>query len=375
MKLFEYQAKELFKEAGIPIPRSALVKKRQEMAAALDAIGTPCMVKCQILSGGRGKAGLVKKAASRQEAEALIQGYFDALPMLHAVLVEELVSFSQEVYLSLGMDPVSGKAMLMGSAQGGMDIETLAMEAPEKIIKMQINLDKGLQPFQLSDFAFTLGLTGDAAKSVSAVCRSLYKVFCQRDAELAEINPLFVTDAGTAVAGDGKLNIDDNAMFRQQAYEKDRSYYASDMEYEAAREGIPYIEFGGDISLMCAGAGLANTVYDLVNFEGGSVANYLEFGGPNYMKAGTAMRLCLANHPKVVLIVTFGTIARADVMAQGIVQAIQDLKPTCPIVACLRGTGEEKVDEIFREVGLVRYTDTEEAVRTAVSVAKGGTLA
>lgn len=375
MKLFEYQAKELFKEAGIPIPRSALVKKRQEVAAALDAIGTPCMVKCQILSGGRGKAGLVKKAASRQEAEALIQGYFDALPMLHAVLVEELVSFSQEVYLSLGMDPVSGKAMLMGSAQGGMDIETLAMEAPEKIIKMQINLDKGLQPFQLSDFAFTLGLTGDAAKSVSAVCRSLYKVFCQRDAELAEINPLFVTDAGTAVAGDGKLNIDDNAMFRQQAYEKDRSYYASDMEYEAAREGIPYIEFGGDISLMCAGAGLANTVYDLVNFEGGSVANYLEFGGPNYMKAGTAMRLCLANHPKVVLIVTFGTIARADVMAQGIVQAIQDLKPTCPIVACLRGTGEEKVDEIFREVGLVRYTDTEEAVRTAVSVAKGGTLA
>ncbi len=375
MKLFEYQAKELFKEAGIPIPRSALVKNKQEMAAALDTIGTPCMVKCQVLSGGRGKAGLVKKAASRQEAEALIQGYFDALPMLHAVLVEELVSFSQEVYLSLGMDPVSGKAMLMGSAQGGMDIETLAMEAPEKIIKMQINLDKGLQPFQLSDFAFTLGLTGEAAKSVSAVCRNLYKVFCQRDAELAEINPLFVTDAGTAVAGDGKLNIDDNAMFRQQAYEKDRSYYASDMEYEAAREGIPYIEFGGDISLMCAGAGLANTVYDLVNFEGGSVANYLEFGGPNYMKAGTAMRLCLANHPKVVLIVTFGTIARADVMAQGIVQAIQDLKPTCPIVACLRGTGEEKVDEIFREVGLVRYTDTEEAVRTAVSVAKGGTLA
>ena len=371
MKLFEYQAKEVFASAGIPVPRSVLISSAGELPAALEALGLPCVLKCQVLSGGRGKAGLVKLVHTLSEAEALAERYFREVPSLHAVLVEEAVAIERELYLAVTIDAASGRAMLMGCAEGGVEIEHVAAHTPEKIVREYIDLDRGLQAFQISDFTYRLGLREDALKQVGKICGALYKAFRSMDAELIEINPLFLTKDGVAIAGDGKLSIDDNSMHRHAAYEKGRSYYGSDMEFEAAKEGIPYIEFDGDISLMCAGAGLANTVYDLVNYEGGTIANYLEFGGPNYMKAGTAMRLCLANNPKVILIVTFGTIARADVMAEGITKAVLELKPSCPIVACLRGTGEERVDEIFAPIGLRRLSDTEEAVRKAVAIAGG----
>ncbi len=371
MKLFEYQAKEVFAGAGIPVPKSVLIAGPGEAAAAVETVGLPCVLKCQVLSGGRGKAGLVKLARTAEEAQSLAQRYFAEVPSLHAVLVEEAVDIGRELYLALTMDAPGGRAVLMGCAEGGVDIERVAADMPEKIVREFIDLDRGLQPFQINDFTYRLGLRGDALKQTGRICAALYRAFRSMDAELIEINPLFLTKDGATIAGDGKLSIDDNSMFRHAAYEKGRAYYGSDMEYEAAKEGIPYIEFDGDISLMCAGAGLANTVYDLVNYEGGTVANYLEFGGPNYMKAGTAMRLCLANKPKVILIVTFGTIARADVMAEGIIKAVQELKPDCPIVACLRGTGEERVDEIFAPIGLKRLSDTEEAVKKAVAIASG----
>ena len=371
MKLFEYQAKEVFAGAGIPVPKSVLITAASEIHAAVVTLGLPCVLKCQVLSGGRGKAGLVKLVHTQAEAEALATRYFAEVPSLHAVLVEEAVAIQRELYLALTMDAVSGRAMLMGCAEGGVEIEYVAAHTPEKIVREYIDLDRGLQAFQISDFTYRLGLREDALKQVGKICGALYKAFRSMDAELIEINPLFLTKDGNAVAGDGKLSIDDNSMHRHAAYEKGRSYYGSDMEFEAAKEGIPYLEFDGDISLMCAGAGLANTVYDLVNYEGGTIANYLEFGGPNYMKAGTAMRLCLANKPKVILIVTFGTIARADVMAEGITKAVLELKPSCPIVACLRGTGEERVDEIFAPIGLKRLSDTEEAVKKAVAIATG----
>lgn len=371
MKLFEYQAKEVFAGAGIPVPKSVLITAASEIPAAVETLGLPCVLKCQVLSGGRGKAGLVKLVHTQAEAEALATRYFAEVPSLHAVLVEEAVAIQRELYLALTMDAVSGRAMLMGCAEGGVEIEYVAAHTPEKIVREYIDLDRGLQAFQISDFTYRLGLREDALKQVGKICGALYKAFRSMDAELIEINPLFLTKDGNAIAGDGKLSIDDNSMHRHAAYEKGRSYYGSDMEFEAAKEGIPYLEFDGDISLMCAGAGLANTVYDLVNYEGGTIANYLEFGGPNYMKAGTAMRLCLANKPKVILIVTFGTIARADVMAEGITKAVLELKPSCPIVACLRGTGEERVDEIFAPIGLKRLSDTEEAVKKAVAIASG----
>lgn len=371
MRLFEYQAKELFAAAGIPVLKSAIIENMTELGEAIQAVGLPCVLKAQVLSGGRGKAGLVRLAKTVDEAEEITKALFHHTVQVPSILVEQAADIDREIYLAVTMDPTSGNALIMGCAEGGVEIETLAKEAPERIEREWVGIARGLQPYQINDFVFRLGMRGDTFKKVCKVVGALYSVFDRYDAELAEINPLFLTRDGAVVAGDGKLSIDDNSMFRHADYDRGRAYYHSDMEYEAAKEGIPYIEFNGDISLMCAGAGLANTVYDLIQYEGGRVANYLEFGGPNYMKAGTAMRLCLANKPKVILIVTFGTIARADVMAEGIVKAIRELAPNCPIVACLRGTGEERVEEIFAPVGLKQFFDTEEAVRSAIEIAAG----
>ena len=200
----------------------------------------------------------------------------------------------------------------------------------------------------------------------------LYDVFTKYDAELVEINPLFITNSNQLIAGDGKVMIDDNSMFRQTRFEQIQSDYKTEAEFDANQEGIPFIQFDGDIGLMCAGAGLTTTVYDLIHYEGGTVANYLEFGGPNYKKAVKAMEICLKVPSKVILIVTFGTIARADVMAEGIVDAINRLKPDRPIVTCIRGTNEIEAVKILKEAGLEPIFDTEEAVRKAVALASGG---
>jgi succinyl-CoA synthetase beta subunit len=224
--------------------------------------------------------------------------------------------------------------------------------------------------YNCRNIAHRFNLSPDITKQLTNIIYNLYQVFVKYDGELAEINPLFITKEGKVIAGDGKLNIDDNMLDKHPAYQRTRDYYESDAEYEAALEGIPYLQFDGDISLMCAGAGLTTTVYDLINYAGGSVANYLEFGGPNYRKAVRAMELCLKNKAKVILIVTFGTIARADVMAEGIAEAIEKLKPDCPIVTCIRGTNEEEATVILKKAGLEPLFDTEEAVEKAVRLAK-----
>ncbi|TFG83710.1 MAG: succinate--CoA ligase, partial [Spirochaetales bacterium] len=288
------------------------------------------------------------------------------------ILVEQAVDIGRELYLSITVDPVAATALVLACADGGVEIEELARTAPEKIVREKVDIDTGILPFQARNIAYALGLGADGVKQFVRVLEALWRVFKAKDAELVEINPLFVTKGGDLVAGDGKLVIDDNAAYRQGGAKPSREYFDSDVAYQAAVEGIPYLQFDGDISLMCAGAGLTTVVYDLVNYEGGTVANYLEFGGPNYRKAVRAMELCLINDPKVILIVTFGTIARADVMADGIAEAIAKLKPSCPIVACIRGTGEEQAMKTLRTAGLDPLFDTEEAVRKAVALAKGG---
>jgi len=259
----------------------------------------------------------------------------------------------------------------MVSVEGGVDIEDLAVNHPEKIIKEPFDLRYGLMPFQAARVAFNLGLEVSIAKELRKVFLKLYHIFHKYDAELVEINPLFITSENTVVAGDGKLMIDDNSMYRQTRFEKQQTDYKTEAEYDAAQEGIPFIQFDGDIGLMCAGAGLTTTVYDLIHYEGGTIANYLEFGGPNYKKALESMEICLKVPSKVILIVTFGTIARADVMAKGIVDAITRLKPDRPIITCIRGTNEKEAVETLKAAGLEPIFDTEEAVRKAVEIAKG----
>lgn len=372
MKLFEYQAKETFRKSGISTPESVLITEIGELSGAAEKTGFPLVLKSQLLMGGRGKAGLIRFAKDAVQAEKECRELFASDYNISKILVEQAVNIKNEVYLSITVDPYAAKHLIIACADGGVEIETLAADTPELIIREYIDPDSGLMPFQIRNVAFQLGLSGDVLKKFSTVLSSLYQAFLANDAELIEINPLFITADNDVIAGDGKLVIDDNAGFRQKTYEVTRDYFDSDAEYESALEGIPYLQFDGDISLMCAGAGLTTTVYDLINYEGGTVANYLEFGGPNYKKAVRAMELCLKNDSKVILVVTFGTIARADVMAEGIVDAINRLKPDRPIVTCIRGTNEEKANRILKEAGLVPLYDTEEAVRKAVSIAAGG---
>jgi succinyl-CoA synthetase beta subunit len=370
MRLFEFQAKQVFSKAGIAVPKGLLARDAKGAVAAANEIGYPCVLKAQVLRGGRGKAGLIRLVRNENEARDASKAILAAIGGA-PLLVEEAVDIAREIYLSITVDPVSACALVLACAEGGIEIEELARSAPEKIIRESVPFHEGLLPFRARNIAYSLGLEGEAAKQFAGVLEKLYGVFIAQDAELAEINPLFITKSGSLVAGDGKLSIDDNSMHRHPEWEPGRDSFDSDIGFEAWREGIPYLQFDGDISLMCAGAGLTTTVFDLIVDAGGSVANYLEFGGPNYRKGLRAMELCVRNNPKVILIVTFGTIARADVMADGIVEAVRTLKPECPIVVCIRGTGEDAAAATLRAAGLEPLVDTEQAVRTAVALSRG----
>jgi succinyl-CoA synthetase beta subunit len=371
MKLFEYQAKEAFRQCGIPVPQSVLACSPGEVSGAIGDFSMPCVIKAQVLQGGRGKAGLVRVVRSEKDALEYARTLFEERGV-RRVLLEDAVDFAGELYLAVTVDPARAKATILACAEGGVDIEELAVTAPEKIVTQHVDLDRGLSGHHMRNIAFGLGLSGEKAKAFNKVLSALYQAFRKFDAELIEINPLFLTAEDAFVAGDGKLVIDDNSMSRQPGYEITRDHYDHDVEYEAALAGIPYLQFDGDISLMCAGAGLTTTVFDLINYAGGSVSNYLEFGGPNYTRAVDAMELCLRNEKaKVILIVTFGTVARADVIARGLADAVARFRPSIPIVTCIRGTNEEEAFQIIRDLGLTPLSETEEAVQRAVDIAAG----
>ena len=369
MKLFEYQAKEIFKEFGITVPESELVTSEEELEAAVDIIGLPCVVKAQVLHGGRGKAGLVKFVRTKEEALQEGKRILDVTQM--QLLVEAAVEKQQEIYLSITGDPVTGEALVMACGDGGMDIEEIARTEPEKIIREHIDLSQGIFPYKAQDLFYQLGFDKDMVKEASKLLTGLYQAFRKYEAELVEINPVMITTDGKFVAADGKFNIDDHAIDRFPQYEKSRAYYKTDLEYEAALEGVPFIQFDGDIGLLVAGAGLANVVFDLINYNHGSVCTYLEFGGPNYRKGKTCMELMLKSKPKGILIVAFGTIARADVMAEGIVEAYQELKPEIPVVTAIRGTGEEIANELLKQTPFEAFEDVEEAVQRIIELTGG----
>jgi succinyl-CoA synthetase beta subunit len=373
MKLFEYQAKELFETQGIPIPRYKLIQDRSELEAAIDEVGSPCAIKAQVLHGSRGKAGLIQLASGIDEAREKVDDILLRAQNMRHLLIEEAIDIDKELYVSITAEPVSGSAMVMACAEGGIDIEEIAKTMPDQIIKTSVNLSEGLMPFQARNIMYELRIDKKLVGKGAKILVDLFNVFREYDAELVEINPLMVTKEGTFVAGDGKVNIDDNSLFKHNQFTVTREHFDSDVQYEASREGIPYLQFDGDIGLMCAGAGLTNTVFDLINDYGGKVANYLEFGGPNYRKAVKALTLMMKNDIKVLLVITFGTIARADVIAQGLVEAIKKLKPDFPIVTAIRGTGEEEAQRLLRSIGLEPLDNTEEAVGKAIELAGGGT--
>ena len=374
MKLFEYQAKNVFHEKGIPIPKGIVVHSMTELDGAFSKVGFPCVLKSQVLRGGRGKAGLIKVVTNKKLGRKTASSLFDSEYNIRSILVEEAININQELYLAITINPVTSKALLIGCADGGVEIESLLVTAPENIISVQVDITEGLGSYHVNNLLYGIGLSGDEFKQVSGIVHKLYNVFCSYDAQLVEINPLFITKEKKVVAGDGKLIIDDNSISRQPQYPLSREYFDSEVEYEAALEGIPYLCFGGDIAMMCAGAGLTTAIFDLIHDINGTVATYVEFGGANYTKAIRTMELCLKTPSKVILVVTFGTIARADVMAQGLVDAIKVHNPKQPVITCIRGTNEEEAFSILRQAGLEPLTNTEEAVQRAVNIAAGRDL-
>lgn len=365
MRLHEYQAKRIFSEHGIPVPKSVLISDISQGEKALETIGFPCVIKSQVLSGGRGKAGLISLVEDKTSGLSEIKRLFNHDVPIKRLLVEEAILIEREIYLSITIDPIEASGLVIASGDGGIEIETLAQTHPERLLRERFDIRLGLERHQASDIAYRLSTDPVIAKQLVKVIMTLQTIFETHDAELVEINPLFITKENVVVAGDAKLTIDDNSADRQTNYEEEDDRLP-EAEKKAKEEGIPFIRFDGDIGLMCAGAGLTTTVYDLIHYEGGTVANYLEFGGPNYKKAVKAMEICLSVPSKVILVVTFGTIARADVMAQGIIEAIEKLKPTRKIITCIRGTNEQAAIDMLEAAGLEPILDTEEAVRVAV---------
>jgi succinyl-CoA synthetase beta subunit len=374
MKLYEYQAKEIFRAAGIPVPEGRVVKEAAEVPAALDVLGLPVMAKAQVLAGRRGKAGLIRKCTSAPEAAAAVTewtGRTHGGERITSVLLERPLDIKREIYLSVTIEPSLGCPVVIASGEGGMEIEELFAARPEAVIREPINIFRGLRSYQIRDIVAALGLQGDAAKAGSQILTTLYRLFRTHDAELVEVNPLVVDITGSIVAADAKLRIDDNALSRQKAFSRGREQFGDDLEFEAAESGLSYVRLDGNIGVLCTGAGLTMTTLDLLKMNGGKPANFMEFGGATYTRAATALRIALKNpQVKVLLIVTFGLVARADVIAEGLVKAIQEIKPTLPIITAVRGTGEEKARELIRSQGIPTYDDTEEAVRKAVELAE-----
>lgn len=371
MKLFEYEAKELFGNAGIPVPRGMVIGSADEVAGALREFPPPWAIKSQVLRGGRGKAGLIRFASTVEEAEREVRALFDLPISIPKLLIEERLDIRREIYLSVTVDPETASPLLIACAEGGMDIEEIDRLYPHMIIREQIDIRRGLGGYQARDVMYGLGLDRQMIRPGIELLSGVYSLFREHDAELVEINPLVITGQGQLVAADAKFNIDDNARFRQRTHTRSRDHFDHELEFEAFSSGLTYIHLDGEIGVMSAGAGLTMTVLDLIDHFGGRAANFLEFGGALYERAREAMKITLSNPSvKVVLITTFGLIARADVIAGGIVRAIKEFEPEVPIVAAVRGTGEEKATEILREAGLTPFSDLEEAVKEAVRISK-----
>jgi len=375
MKLFEYQAKELFKNAGIPVPKGYVISSSDELGEVLESGSPPWVIKAQVLRGGRGKAGLIRFPTTMEEVGREVEDLFNVAPTIPKILLEEMLDIKQEIYLSITIDPELSSPVIIACPEGGMDIEEISRRFPEKIIREPVDIWRGLGEYQARDVMNKLGLGKETARSGARILSNMYHLFRDYDAELVEVNPLVITEHDGLVAADAKFNIDDNAQYRQGRFKKTRDHFDHDIEFRAFKNGLTYIHLQGDIGVMSAGAGLTMTVLDLIVQFGGSAANFLEFGGALYDRSREAMKITLSNPSvKVILITTFGLIARADVIAEGIIKAIKEFEPDIPIVAAVRGTGEQRAVEILREAGLEPHIDLEEAVKEAVYKARGGVI-
>lgn len=377
MKLHEYQSKQLFNKVGIPIPRGRLATMASEAKHFAEELGGHVVVKAQVLVGGRGKAGGIRLARSPREAEELattILGMeIKGLPV-RKVLVDEAVSITKEIYLGITNDRAARRPVMMASAAGGVEIEEVARLTPEKIIKLHIDPLLGLREYQARDLAVSIDLPRPLWRAFIDIANALWTAYRSNDASLAEINPLVITSENRLLALDGKMVVDDNALFRHPDLNEMRDLDVEDWaEIEARKYGLSYISLEGEIGCMVNGAGLAMATMDIIKLSGGQPANFLDIGGgAGSDKVAAALRIILADtNVKAVLFNIFGGITRCDEVARGILTALAEVKTRVPMVVRLVGTNAEEGRRLLAEANMETAETLLEAAEKAVAIAKG----
>lgn len=374
MDFEEYAAKPLLAAAGIAVPDSALADTPDAAADVAARIG-PCVVKAQVPTGKRGKAGGIKLVATPDEARAAAEAIIGMTIGIHTVekvLVEAQVDIGTEYYAAVMNDQASKGPLIMFSTEGGMDIEEVAADHPDKLVRLTVDIRKGVTGAAIDAMLAPLGL-GDRQAATSAALEKLYQVYAENDGELVEINPLVVTGAGDIVALDCKFTLEDSGAARHgELREKAAPEKLTALEEQAQAAGLKYIDLDGDVGILANGAGLTMTTMDMVRYYGGQPANFLEIGGEAYTLGKPALELVMANPKIKSLLVNFcGAFARTDVMAEGIVNAWLELKPDLPVFFSIHGTGDVEAVAIVRDrLGMEPYDKMDDAVKAAVAAAK-----
>jgi succinyl-CoA synthetase beta subunit len=385
MNLHEYQSKRLFADYGIPVPRGIPAESPNDAVKAAQELGGDLwVVKAQVHAGGRGKAGGVKLARSMDEVREFTDKMLGTILVTHqtgpeglpvnTVYIEQGSEIDRELYLSMLVDREVSRISFIASAAGGMDIEKVAAETPEKIFSVAIAPDAGLQDFQARQLAFGLELDKQQMRQFGDLIKKLYKLYVDADASLIEINPLITTKAGDIVALDGKINIDGSALFRQKAIAELRDPSQEDeAERKAAEHDLNYVSLDGNIACMVNGAGLAMATMDLIKLHGGEPANFLDVGGgATAEKVAAAFKLILSNDSvEAILVNIFGGIVRCDLIAEGIISAVKEVGVSVPVVVRLEGTNVDKGRELLANSGLdiIAAEDLTDAAKKVVAAA------
>lgn len=377
MKLHEYQSKQIFSHYGIPIPRGGVAATASEAKQIAEELGGRVVIKAQVLVGGRGKAGGIKVAKDPAEAEQfttqILSMEIKGLPV-RKVLVDEAASIEQEIYLGITNDRAAQQPVIMASAAGGVEIEDVAKTNPEKIIKLHINPFVGIKDYHTRDIAAGIDLPREYWKSFGELLKGLWQVYNDNDATLAEINPLIIGEDKRLVALDGKMLIDDNALFRHPELSEMRdSDEDAPSEVEARKYGLTFIKLDGNIGCMVNGAGLAMASMDILKLFGGDPANFLDIGGgAGADKVAAALRIILSDpNVKAILFNIFGGITRCDEVARGILTAISEVNPKVPMVVRLVGTNAKEGRAMLADAHMITAETLVDAAQKAVAAAKG----
>jgi succinyl-CoA synthetase beta subunit len=377
MKLHEYQSKQIFSNYGIPIPSGRVATNAADVKRIAEELGRPVVIKSQVLVGGRGKAGGIRLAKSPQEAEDLatqILGMeIKGLPV-HKILVDEAAKIETEIYLGITNDRSARKPVMMASSAGGVEIEQVAVDTPEKIVKVHIDPLLGLRDYQSRDIAAGIDLPREHWRLFGQIGRGLWKAYLSSDASLAEINPLVITSQNQLLAVDGKMVLDDNAIFRHPDLAEMRDVDVEpESETEARKYSLSFIKLDGYIGCMVNGAGLAMATMDIIKLNGGEPANFLDIGGgASSEKVAAALRIILSDsNVKAVLFNIFGGITRGDEVARGILAALNEVKTEVPMVIRLVGTNAEEGRQILSEANMITAETLVDAAKKAIKAAQG----